>query len=449
MDQVNGRPKIKDERKLSKRPRLSGEASATIGTKCADGTTAVEVDIMILDYLAYQAITACLAERQRGDRENARVSPAHNLAMTEAFFQLFEAQHKPVNLDAELRFRLLLLQLTTLFTQRLIRNPSTPSRPSLNELRQSNGIRARTWIGSPERIPSVSNDTNVYDDPAAFSKFDELERNRAHVLHSLGIAAEDEHYEDAFYGTADCVALLDLLPLFMQVSAARLAMMAVSVTEVWMQIAAAFMLQACLEQYLVIGAQGTDAIDEAYAWGFRDLDSSAPSESKATEGDAEAWIDEVNDMFTDPVYEIEVKPWAAIKQVHLGQLFPPRGPEVEVPSTDRNEIDASMGEHRAPNLTSHLESVAAQHPIAAFEESMLNYLEALSQSVPQPVLAQLDNGRLDGMSARETREFIRDCGVSTARFFESPFGFKALSSQHGHSKEQEKAQKARRSDTSD
>ncbi|KAK5126335.1 hypothetical protein LTR85_010571 [Meristemomyces frigidus] len=403
----------------AKRPRLAKTAHAEIEGRTTDEATALEVDIMMLDYLAYQSTTACFASRD--STNSTPVTLSHNVVMIDAFLAIFKARHATYTFDAELRFRLQLLKLTTLFTQRMTRNPTTPPSSALKQLRASNKDRARSWIGSADRIPSASYDTDVFDDPSSFPGVEELERNRAHVLHELNIPAEDEAYEDAFYGTSSCVSLLDLLPLFMHVSAARNAMSDSSATEQWMRMAGDFMLQASLEQYLVVGGQGSDAVDEAFAWGYKERPRPA-SEYMDVDGpgaDDDDSTDEVNDMFEDADYTTEVAGWRQEKAHYLALLFPPSTAAKSSKDTYSVPSSDGAGEGRQSaleaDLVSILEFAAAKHPIANFDASILSFLVALSQSVAKPVLVQLEAGELEGMSKAETAEFIRSCGRSTGR----------------------------------
>ena len=53
---------------------------------------------------------------------------------------------------------------------------------------------------------------------------------------------------------------------------------------------------------------------------------------------------------------------------------------------------------------------------STIDKSVMTFLKDVSQGVPTPVLLQLEQGRLDGMSEEETRKFIHDCGVGVASF---------------------------------
>ena len=63
--------------------------------------------------------------------------------------------------------------------------------------------------------------------------------------------------------------LLDLLPMFMHLCGEALAQPAVefkSVTDELLDLAADFMIQSVLEQYMVYGAAGTEKLGEAFSW---------------------------------------------------------------------------------------------------------------------------------------------------------------------------------------
>jgi hypothetical protein len=64
-------------------------------------------------------------------------------------------------------------------------------------------------------------------------------------------------------------------------------------------------------------------------------------------------------------------------------------------------------------LQDHLEQIAKDQPVAMFENTVLQLLAGLAASLPLPVLAQLERGSLDGMGSKETKAFIRSCGLGS------------------------------------
>lgn len=382
----------------SKRPRLAEDALVAIQIRSAHEDTSLEADHMILDYTAHHTIKACLANRDPIQQSRSVGSLSACLSMSEAFLSIFKARHPAYTADPNLTFRIKLLKLATLFTQRLTRNPTTPSETSLELLRKSNGERAWKWIGDSADAPSSIFSSDGFNVQLPLLA-EEYERNRAHVLQQLDVPAEDGDTEDAFYGTNCCLSLLDVLPLFIEVSAARNAMSKSNLSERWMHLASNFMLQASLEQYLVVGSSGLDVIDEAFSWGYQ------------TESDAEVQQDaEINEMFEDEDENIEVEGWSAIKTSYLKRLVPPGTMQVN---------SSSEGDRAEADLIPHLETVAAAFSIIGFEQSVLEFLSALSKSIPEPVLVQLESGKLDGMTEEETQGFLAACGINMARLFET------------------------------
>lgn len=365
---------------------------ATIFAKIGDPDTALEVDHMILDHLASQTIQAVLASRNSTRPDHAEHQ--HPIATVDAFLAMFKAKHPYYRPDPELRFRLLLLQFTVIFCQRLVRAPSVPSLAGLRDLREQNSARARHWIGDFDRIPSAGYDMSFFDTELPLP-LEDLESNRAVVLHALRMPAENDAYEKAFFGTKASVSLLDVLPMFMSVVAACNELYNISLNEKTMELSAEFMLQACLEQYLMYGASGSDAVDEAFAWGHKPESASglhAPNGDAPMSDTSTAAIDETDRMFEDDSdYTRELSGWTNIRLEYTRMITRP----------------ASLG------LMKHLEGVAKHHPIENFESLLLEFVTGLSACLPAPILRQLEQGKLDSMTSAETAAFLQSCGLNS------------------------------------
>lgn len=374
-----------------KRVKLSGRDYAAFASREMDDIeTALEVDHMILDYLLYQAIGACL------DRNNVSIC----LTQADQFLRLFQGRYPAYRPDQELHFRQLLLQLVTLVTQRYVRCPATPAKSSLQSLRDSNQTRARTWIGDASRLPTVDANTKPFDSALPVTA-EELEENRAHVLRSIDIPPEDHVYEDAFYGTSECVSLLDLLPLFMRISGACYTMFSCPPTDTWMRLAAAWMLQACLEQYLIWGASGSDAIDEAFAWGPK-----RPEDFQEEGEDMTGEAPKIHDRRRDE------NPFCLDMDGEDAELW-------KDIRTRALETILSAKDQYWKDLVSHLAAVSERHPLAKTDKEIVGFLKSLAECIPEPVLVQLQKGQLRGMSKEETSAFIRQCGIDIAELFAS------------------------------
>ncbi|EME77826.1 uncharacterized protein MYCFIDRAFT_79086 [Pseudocercospora fijiensis CIRAD86] len=378
-----------------KRVRLSEDLRPSITTREMDDTgTALEVDHMILDYLVYQAINTCLAY-QNAPRLDQGVSAVEcSLVQANEFLQLFQHRYSRYRFYPDFRFRQQLLQLVTLVTQRLIKTSVTPPKASLQALRDRNKARAFEWIGrDASRMPTADYDTAPFQNELPLS-IKKLEDNRAQLLDSLDIPCEDHDYDDAFFGTNACVTLLDVLPLFMQVSArCHNIFDRNNFTPQWMQLAADWMMHACLEQYLICGQEGSDAIDEAFAWGFHERDMIAD----------ETNIRVSDDPFDSEHDELDVQRWESIRRHALAKLFP---------AVDKNE-------QRDCCLVWHLGAVNVTNPVASLHANINKFLRDLAEAIEKPVLAQLETGQLDGMSKEETRNFLRECGLDVEKFYKT------------------------------
>ena len=365
---------------------------ASIFTKTADVSTDLEIDIMILDYLSHQATDHVLASRESGKPQAAL---QHKLVMMDSFLEIFKAKHPSYKPDPELRFRLLLLKFSTLFCHRFVRSAVTPPKHSLHKLKEQNTSRARDWIRDSNRLPSGEHDMSRWETRLPFAP-QALNNHRAHSLEALKFRAKDDAHDDAFYGTSASLALLDILPLFMTMIAARNELNNSNISSGLVVLAARFMLQACLEQYLVFGNEGSDAVDEAFAWGYKHpqaTDEPQDHHSADSHGvEVEDVSDETSRMFQaeDGLAE-ERREWTDLKAKYI----------------------ALLADERHDNLQDHLERVAREHPVASFESTVLQLLAGLSASLPLPVLAQLERGSLDGMGSKETQAFLRSCGLGS------------------------------------
>ena len=361
---------------------------ATIYTKTADVRTDLEVDHMILDYMSHQATDDILASRRSG---KAQAALQHKLVMMDAFLEMFKAKHPSYKPDPELRFRLLLLKFSTLFCHRFVRSAILPSLELLHRLKEENTSRALDWIRDSNRLPSGDRDMSRWETRLPFAPH-ALEHHRARSLEAVKLQREGNRHGDVFYGTSASIALLDILPLFMRVIAARNELNYSNLTLGLMDLAARFMLQACLEQYLIFGADGSDAIDEAFAWGYKrpqGADEPAAQGSVDSQG-VEDVSDETIRMFQaeDDLQE-EIPDWRDLKAKYI----------------------ALLADETGRNLQDHIEQVAKDQPIARFESTILQLLAELAASLPRPVLAQLERGNLDGMGVKETKAFLRSCGL--------------------------------------
>lgn len=364
---------------------------AKIYTKTADISIDLEVDHMILDYLSHQATEHVLASRRSG---KARATLQHKLVMMDSFLEIFKAKHPSYKPDPELRFRLLLLKFSTLFCHRFVKSAILPSKHMLHQLKEQNTLRALDWIRDSNRLPSGDRDMSSWETRLPLAP-QALEYHRARSLEAVKLQPEGDKHGDVFYGTPASLALLDILPLFMSVIAVRNELANSNLSLGLMDLAARFMLQACLEQYLIFGVDGSDAIDEAFAWGYKHPHAVTESEDQ---------VDSINSQGVEDVSEETIRMFQAEDGV-------------QEESPDWKDLKAKyialLADDKPGALQDNLEQVAKDQPVAKFENTILQLLAGLAASLPLPVLAQLERGNLDGMESKETIAFLRSCGLGS------------------------------------
>lgn len=360
--------------------------------KHADAELQLDVDVMILDYLMYTATTALLEEANTQMQRNSRngndakrhhnhlavdqpdeedsnandnsAEPSLTISMVDSFLRSFQFRHPSACVAKSLKLRLKLLRLTCLFTFRLGRCESTPSREELKELRRANRKRAEKFNSSSSTM-SLGGKRKRKRDSSSVTAFttasilahtnnagsvqglpfaeETLQQNRELALKilltstsssasipptssssppsSLSSSLSSPSYLSTatslkpFYGTPDSVSLLDLLPFFVSTSAAR-ANLGHEAEEFvvqprWMELAAEWMLQAVLEQYRIFGAEGADVIEEAFAWGYsRAIDDEGKGESDRKElkgeGEESCEVDYEEEWMTNVIFARDI-----------------------------------------------------------------------------------------------------------------------------------------------
>ncbi|KAJ8607566.1 hypothetical protein MRB53_040197 [Persea americana] len=365
----------------NKRKRCSSivtkeHVTAVAKSKQADPVTALEVDIMILEYQAYDT-TQILLETSYGAEQKLTTYMQQSLEATNAFISVFKYRHPALKHDETLRARLLLLQFCALFCSRLIPTTSSLSESRLQSLREANVIRAKRWIGSEERIPSYKFDDVDLDDIWPLSQ-ERLEANKMIVMAGTRMSEEEAVDAASFYGGSDCTCLLDILPLFIQTCTAIHNARKKPATQETLQLISDFMLHSCLEQYLIYGAHGFDAIDEAFAWGI-------PGEEQA-DGYG---IQDPSRLFANVTKECS---WPQIRDNALAILLRPQQPTA--------------------SIASHFHQLAKARPMLAFEADLKIYLMELCIALQPPVLVQVEQGYLAGMEKTQSDELLRKCGLS-------------------------------------
>ncbi|KAI9844489.1 MAG: hypothetical protein M1837_005572 [Sclerophora amabilis] len=348
---------------------------ALVEGKQADPDVQLDVDEMIMDYLLYVTIKTLLEEFSMRLSKDEELPPLPSgsdltLQMVDSFLHGFKVNHSSNQISSTVKFRLHLLQFTTILTRRLYISTSTPPLTSLMDLRRLQNEHASAWLVDETARNDVFNPScmTAFSDSAPLSPcLLKINRNQALTSHHLPSA------KDEFYGLETSTSLLDTLPAFMALSSAGVKTTAGwSITTAWMDLAAEYALQAAVEQYLVYGAHGPQALRNAFAWGYDER-------SQAREGSEER---EIHDFFQSGGEET-IQQWRAIRDEHLNRVIPDGGDD----------------------LHQHLKHVSQRFPLHEFEAKLLEFLKGLTTIHPKPILIQLESGKLDEMTTEETEAF--------------------------------------------
>ncbi|GAB7344774.1 hypothetical protein MBLNU457_3241t1 [Dothideomycetes sp. NU457] len=346
--------------------------------KCADPDLQEDVDVMILDHLAFEATNVLLEEcEERRNGRQDRTRGDDHVRVVDLFLQTFNAQHPTHHKSDELAFRLHLLRFTNMFVRRLERDSTTPSQEQLQALRRRNTERARRWYkGQPHRQPhepEILRQTDL-DQSSSYKDW------QMTMFRSTYGQDEPADQVNELSDPRDLLVLMDLLPAFMTLSAVIGAGNKPSTK--WMVLAAEFMLQAAYETRMT-RTHGFAAVEEAFAWGCYSSEAELPDE----EGIDEEY-ERVDAMFRNVETDAEYVDWDSIRLMHLEELLP-----------------------RSTGTIFDFHAFESSHDYTKFEQDLCEYLERLSWSSPLPIIAQLTLGQLDGFSKQEIQTFKQRVGV--------------------------------------
>lgn len=190
-----------------------------------------------------------------------------------------------------------------MFTKRTALKETMPSALALKMLRKKRREQANTFRSSDETLTRL----HLPDMATHLAPSDSIKIKEEQTFQDETSKAPSQlpDLQDASEPIPPPISLLDTLPLFMALSASQNAMQATSITETWMQLAAGYMAQAVIEQYLVYGSQRPETLQECFAWGF--------DAECGTEEGSEQW--QVNAMFWDE--DGSVPDWDPIRDAHI------------------------------------------------------------------------------------------------------------------------------------
>ncbi|KAH8727235.1 hypothetical protein GQ44DRAFT_704701 [Phaeosphaeriaceae sp. PMI808] len=339
-----------------------------------------DVDLTILDFLVYKATGLVFEWKSSADPFHSDL-PSALVTMTGEWRSFLSHRHHGRRLTRPAAFRSRLLQFLLIFTHRLHHDETWTNEDSLNQLREQNKSRGDYWQHRTDHSPALS---QPFDSQKELPLSDgALFENRNQLASGLNMPRDQRRWVTDMAGTP---SLYCLLPLFIELTAARVNLDDdwVSTSE-WLDLAAQFMLQAVIEEYLRNGAYGSDTFNTAFAFG-------CPGSRWAEEG---IDVTAMRRLFCDEDNpREEISEWSSIKQRYISELIPP---------------NPSMSSVQA------IQAAQERHPYGVFETRVLSFLEYLHRDLIKPDLAQVEEGRfnIDGneLSEADSREMMRRMGL--------------------------------------
>ncbi|ORY09766.1 hypothetical protein BCR34DRAFT_602623 [Clohesyomyces aquaticus] len=340
-----------------------------------------DVDLTILDFLAYKATDAVFQWRASSNPHQSDL-PSALVTTTAEWRSLLEHKYPGHQLDDQTAFRSRLLQFVLVFTHRLNHDETWTTPQSLSEVRAQNRDRFVYWKQNTSHSPALRQPFDTFHE---FPLSDgALAQNRHEFASTLGMSHERRRWVTDLHGTPP---LSCLLPLFIELTAARSSVGDFVPLPEWFQLTAQFMLQAVLEEYLRNGASGEDEFNTIFAFGcpgtMGDFD------------DAED-IKAMRQLFCKDGNPMEhIHGWSKWKRQCINELLPQ-------PGSSTTFVEA-------------MENAQNRFPYSEFERDLIGFLQYLHEGLTKPDLVQVEEGRItihgNELPESESREMFRRMGL--------------------------------------
>ncbi|KAF1956581.1 hypothetical protein CC80DRAFT_61017 [Byssothecium circinans] len=336
-----------------------------------------DVDITIMDFLAYKAIDLIFEWRSNSNPYTSDL-PSALATMTAEFRTFLKHKHSGRRLNSQAAFRSRLLQFSLLFSHRLNHDQTWTTEESLNSVRALNRKRGTFWRSHTAHAPALG---QPFDPSSEFPLADgALAENRNDLACSLGQQADQRRWVTDLEGTP---SLHCLLALFIELTAARVELGDWEPSDGWMDLAGQFMLQAVIEEYLFNGAYGEEPFNTIFAFG-------CPSTPRTPEDGTD--IQAMRMLFcAEGNPREQIAGWSDIKQRYINELLPKQG-----------------------QPTSYLRSIEGARDRFAyneFEANLLSFLKHLHEGLAKPDLIQVEEGRItihgNELGEADSRAMIR------------------------------------------
>ncbi|KAF2675919.1 hypothetical protein K458DRAFT_323446 [Lentithecium fluviatile CBS 122367] len=340
-----------------------------------------DVDLTIQDFLTYKA-TESLFEWRASSNPYQSDLPDALLTMTAEWRTFLKHRHNGRRLNTQAAFRSRLLQFALLFSHRLNHDKTWTSEESLNELRAQNRKRGYYWQHYTAHAPALR---QPFDTPSEFPLSDgALAENRHELASSLGQPQDRRRWVTDVEGTP---SLHCLLPLFVELTEARVMLGGWSPAEGWMDLVGQFMLQAVIEEYLQNGAYGEEAFNTIFAFG---CPGSARRPDEGTD------IQAMRTLFcVEGNTREQIDGWSRVKRRYISELLP--------------------GQGSPTSFLQAMERAQERFPYVEFEKKILSFLKYLHNELVKPDLVQVEQGQINingtELPETETRDVMRRIGL--------------------------------------
>lgn len=361
-------------------------------TRCANSGLQLDVDLMILDYLLYQTISAYfdyLSDDSREKDKSDKVGRHHILFHT--FVHQFKLNHPSHRQDAEMSFKLDILEFLV-----LLFNQASTALEFSDETRERFGTQTaanidlrRTWLAAHERhIRRLRQQQPDFPD-------NELSRDLEEALCSAW-CPQDSSMATTSSEHSRGPLLFDLLERFMSISANTMDVIEQDISSMWVEFACHFMLQASLES-LQLRLQGggepesLPRLEDCFAWGYIDLDVLTEDEDHYSALIDDGKVDLVNNLFRASASadgkncNRENPMWTRFRSGYL------------------QEFSISLSAATELSQTCRLERLAAKYPVHIFLDRLVTVLQHMWASICQdgamgkPVLVEIEEGHLKSL----------------------------------------------------